>query len=361
MVRLLPRRDALTTRTAAGVVVALGLALGIAAVGPALVTDSGASQGATVVENVTGGSTVTVTYTTRANGTEQFTVAGVDPAMAAPAENWAYLPRSALPPALEAVGTDHSAGVVPVGEWALVGDLAASSIPVDGGGVTVVAPAGMDVDPERKAGFLAAFLSPYTLDPGATDWVTIAVAPDSLPSAGRMYDDTGYVTQHAFWDGQVGSVWIHEFIHARQEFALAPDLRWFTEASATYLTYRAMEEQYDGVTETDVRNRITATADHTHASLANHSAGVRSRVDYERGTRLLYAVDAEIRAGSAGNRTLFDVFRAMNQQEGPISTDEFVRIVERHAGRDVEWIRRAIREGGGLDDRIRRAGAVFEG
>ena len=339
MVRLFPRRDALTTRTAAGVAVAIALALGIALVGPALVTDSGASQPAAVVENVT----------------------GVDPAMAAPAENGAYLPRSALPPVLEAVGTDHAAGVVPVGEWALVGDLAASSVPVDGGGVTVVAPAGMEIDPHRKAGFLAAFLSPYTLDPDATDWVTIAVAPDSLPSAGRMYGDTGYVTQHAFWDGQAGSVWIHEFIHARQEFALDPDLRWFTEASATYLTYRAMEEQYDGVTETDVRDRLAGTTAHPHASLANHSAGAASRIDYERGTRLLYAVDAEIRAGSDGTHTLFDVFRAMNQREGAVSIDEFVRIVERHAGRDAEWVGRAIREGGDLDDRIRRAGSVFEG
>jgi hypothetical protein len=220
-------------------------------------------------------------------------------------------------------------------------------------------PGEVDVAPARKARFLAEFVSPYRLHPSPPETVTFVVAPDSLPSNGRTYGETGYVTQRAFWDGDATSVWIHEYVHTRQGFELAPEMRWFREASATYLSARLLEEQYEGVTERDVRTRLEATPDHPRTALANRSAWSDTTADYERGARLLYAVDAALRTGSDGNRTLVDVVRAINRRTGAVTVGEFVDIVERYAG-EIEWLRPSITERGSLDDRVAWAGDAFE-
>ena len=159
--------------------------------------------------------------------------------------------------------------------------------------------------------------------------------------------------------GEATSVWIHEYVHTRQGFELAPGMQWFREASATYLSARLLEEQYEGVTERDVRGRLEATPDHSRTALANHSAWDDSPADYERGARLLYAVDAAVRTGTDGNRTLVDVVRALNRRDGSVTVDEFVRLVERYAG-EREWLRPSITEQGSLDDRVAWAADAFE-
>ena len=384
-----PRATVTAPRAAGATALLVAVLLALAAVGPAPGLDgSNATGDALDGSNTTGNSatdtgpefvvtdvttgpadsggttdggpvTVTVAYATPANGTREFTADHVYPGSVDARAGWAYLPRSALPAALERGAGDPATGVVTVGPWALVGDLTAASAPVRNSRVTVVAPAGMDVDPARKAGFLAEFVSPYELHPSPPEEVTFVVAPDTLPSAGRTYGETGYITQRGFWDGDASSVWIHEYVHTRQGFDLTSEMRWFREASATYLSARLLEEQYEGVTERDVRTRLEATPDHPGTALANRSAWDDTSADYERGARLLYAVDAAIRMETDGNRTLVDVVRAMNRRDDPLTVDEFVRIVERYAG-DLEWLRPSITEPGSLDDRVAWAGDVFD-
>lgn len=353
--------------TAATVAGAAALAVVVALAGLALAPASldGAPDGTgaegewVAVADVSGERTVTVTYATGRDGTRAFTVRGVDPALANASADWAYLPRSALPAPLGRVDGNHSAGVVGVGRWALVGDLAAAETDIDGVSVRVVAPAGMAVDPGRKLSFLEEFLSPYALGPPATEEVTILIGPDALPSDGRMYDRRGYVAQHAFWDGETASVWVHEYVHARQGFRLTARMQWFREASATYLSYRVMEEQYREVEEGDVYRRLASTDRYPDTALATRSAREGTHADYHRGARLLYAVDAAVRNGSDGTHTLADVFRTMNRREGRISVPEFVRIVEDHSGRREAWLRRAITDPGSFETRVRRARDVF--
>ncbi|MFT4891941.1 MAG: hypothetical protein ACI9YT_002879, partial [Halobacteriales archaeon] len=105
MERLPPDARATTTGTTAAVVAVflfvIVVAIGVVVVGPTL---DGPDADATdvrdgpevVVENVAGERSVTVTYST-ANGTHQFLVEDVDPALVNASGNWAYLPRSALP------------------------------------------------------------------------------------------------------------------------------------------------------------------------------------------------------------------------------------------------------------------------
>lgn len=340
-------------------VVVIVAAIGAVALGPTTHSNGPTNkQAVPAVANVTGGTAVTVRYATAENRTRQFVVEDVAPTAADTDRGWAYIPRSALPSALAGVAGDADRGVVAVGEWALVGDLTAATEQIGATEVTVVAPAVMSVDPARKAGFLAEFVSPYGLSQ-STAPLTLVVAPDALPSAGRMYGTTGYVTQHAFWDGDVSSVWIHEFVHARRTFGLAPGMQWFSEASATYFSSRFMEEQFDGVAESDVRERIAATTPNEGVALANRTTWEGSQANYHRGAALLYVVDAQIRAGSGGDHSLVDVFRAMNREDDPVTVDEFVSLVERFSGRDADWVAQATREDVDLTPRVTAAGDAF--
>lgn len=76
--------------------------------------------------------------------------------------------------------------------------------------------------------------------------------PDAVPYKGLTYSDgTSYVTIEAFWDGNVGSVSLHETIHTRQSSTLDREMTWFQEASAESLSYRVMQEQYGPVTDSE--------------------------------------------------------------------------------------------------------------
>ncbi|MFC7135248.1 MULTISPECIES: hypothetical protein [Salinibaculum] len=348
------------TRTVAVVVLAALVAGSIFAASAGY--DGGDQPERTTVSGVTGNTTVTVSYTTPANGTQRVTVADVDPALSDAQSGWAIVRQSTLPAAVvDAAGTSGS-GIVTVGPWALVGEMSTATTTVGNATLRVVAPNGSRTDPARKAGFLARFLSPYAFGPALDRPITILAAPRTLPSRGLMHSDrSGYVTQHAFWDGEVDSVWIHEYIHGRENVTLAPEMRWFDEAAAKYLTYRVLEEQYDPVTEADIRTEFATNPTFPDVQLSNASAVAATRADYHRGARLLYAVDARIRAGSDGEHTFVDVFRTMNARDGAISAAKFVRIVERHSGQEERWIHAAMTQRGNLSTLVEPAGeGVFD-
>ncbi|QSG09014.1 hypothetical protein [Halapricum desulfuricans] len=311
-----------------------------------VVLDPGATAGADdgpSVESVSGTGTVTVTYTDTSGASDQFTVAGVDPALASPEHGWAIVDRSSLPSVLRAVDDDPGNGVVGFGEWALVGAVETATVPIDGTELSVVVPAGRDVDPARKAGFIEAFAGPYPLSPNADRSVVLLSVPDALPHEGLMYsDDRGYVTVEAFWDGDAHSVWLHEYVHARQDFRTADGMVWFREASARYLSARFMQEQYEGVTAADLRAELAASPGDERVVLANRTTWAGTTDHYHAGAQLLAAVDAEIRAETGGEHALVDVFRAINAEDEPVTVERFVGLVERRTGSDERWIAAAI-------------------
>ncbi|MFW6018866.1 MAG: hypothetical protein ACOCPX_08590 [Halapricum sp.] len=330
----------LRTRAAVAAAVAIALAGGAVGFG---VPGFGVDGPDPSVESVSGNSTVTVTYVDATGSSDQFVVSDVDPSLASDEHGWAVVERSSLPTSLRAVDDEPGNGVVGVGEWALVGSVETATVSIDGTTLTVVVPEGRDVDPARKAGFVEAFAGPYSLAPNAEGNVVLVSVPDALPNEGLMYpDDRGYVTIEAFWDGDAHSVWIHEYVHARQDFRTADDMAWFREASARYLSYRFMQEQYDGVTQADVQTALAAASEYEEAVLSNRTTWEGTGADYHAGARLLAAVDAEIRAESGGTRTLVDVFRAMNAEDEPVTVERFVTLVERQTGSDQSWIAAAI-------------------
>lgn len=348
-----------TLKSVLGVVLTIGL-LG------AVVMVSGFTPGpllggqGPVVTDVSGDTTVTVEYLTASNEPAQFSATGIRSDLSNEAGNWAYIPRSSLPPELAAIDGSTETGVHTVGGWAVVGNLTASTVSINQQPVQVVAPAGMDVDTARKAYFLEKFLSPYSFHPNPTGQVTLVIAPSALPAAGVMYGDSGYIAQKPFWDGAVGSVWVHEYIHSQGAFTVAPEMQWFTEASATYFSYRVMEEQYHEVSDADVRNRLIRKDTYTNTTLANPTEWDGTHADYHRGAKLLYVVDASVRSGSDGERTLVDVYRAMNRHEGPITVDEFVHIVEQQSGEDEQWLHEAITTDRDLNRSVQQSESAFE-
>ncbi|MCU4718712.1 hypothetical protein [Halapricum hydrolyticum] len=314
-----------------------GGAVTLGALGPD-VDDPGPS-----VESVSGNGTVTVTYVDATGASDQFAVPGVDPALSNAGHDWAIVNRSSLPSALRAVDGEPGHGVVGFGEWALVGAVETATVPIDGSTLTVVVPAGRDVDPARKAGFVEAFAGPYSLSPESDERVVLVSVPDALPNEGLMYhDDRGYVTIEAFWDGDAHSVWIHEYVHARQDFRTADGMEWFREASARYLSCRFMYEQYEGVSEADLRDSLSARPKYESVVLANRTTWEGTGGNYHAGARLLAAIDAELRAETGGEHTLVDVFRTMNAGDEPVTVERFVELVERQTGNDQSWIAAAI-------------------
>lgn len=349
----------LRTSTLVVLIVIIAISLGTVAAWNSEIGDSQEGRTGPTVETVSWDTDLTITYSTQTGNLEEFVVQDGNRRLADPESDWAYIPREELPPALERGAGDPASGVVTIGPWALVGDLTETTVDIDGTTVSVVAPSGADLDTDRKAAILDRFLSPYSLQSSPTDEVRLVYGPSALPSSGRTYGTTAYVAQQAFWDGRAGSVWIHEYVHTQRQMTLTEDMRWFSEASATYFSYRVMEEQYDKVSDDDVRNRIASGETYPTIALSDPDQWNDTLANYDRGSRLLYVVDAEIREGTDGESDLFDVYRELNSQDDPVTVDDFVDAVEQRTGEPEPWLRSAIEDGGDLGPHLDRVNGTF--
>jgi hypothetical protein len=336
--------DPTVRRAAMLVIVVLGGLIG-AAVFPMALPWNGGGIEVVDVSPGTAPDSVTVTVSQPFSGDRTLTIPGDGDTVVDPAADIAFVPREQLPPELERVLGNHQAGVGVVGPWAVVGPLSVSRVTIGGNEVLIVAPANGTVDPGQKAYFLKQFVNPYTLDSGAPERITIYAGPRALPGVGRMYpDDTGYVAQEGFWDGKVESVWIHEYVHARQNMDLTEEMRWFEEASAVYLSLRMMEEQYDPVTDGDVARRLASLPDGEPVSLADPVAWQTSHTDYRRGTKLVARIDDRVRSETGGTHSIVSVIRQLNAADEPVDIDQFVTTLEELTEEDEQWVRDRITE-----------------
>jgi|GEM_PF-4334340 len=148
--------------------------------------------------------------------------------------------------------------------------------------------------------------------------------------------------QRAIWDGLM----THEYVHTRQEFSTADDMEWFIESSAFY--YMAVVPYQRGTMSEERGNerlreptRTDNSSDLDSLTLTD-ARSTHTLASY-RGAPVLAALDHELRSRTDGERTLEHVFRAMTDERGPITYDDFQRIVADVAGERMDdWLDRYV-------------------
>jgi hypothetical protein len=128
------------------------------------------------------------------------------------------------------------------------------------------------------------------------------------------------------------NAWLHEYVHTRQQFAVASDMQWLPEASASYLTTLLSYKQ-GRIDSEAFRKRLAAGERPIYDGvvLGNRSTW-RAYPGYDKGALLLGTLDRRIRAGPR-DQTLLAVLRDLNEQATPV---------------DERAFRHRIREAGGV-------------
>lgn len=129
------------------------------------------------------------------------------------------------------------------------------------------------------------------------------------------------------------NVWLHEYVHTRQGYAPATEVRWFTEATASY--YAAfLALQQDRIEFEAFRDRLllgTRRPD-TEAVLAD-PATWNTVAPYTKGALVAGELDRETRRTTDRSRSLQNVLGRMNGHGGPVTGPVFREMV-REAGGD---------------------------
>ncbi|WP_232688238.1 hypothetical protein [Halobacterium zhouii] len=217
---------------------------------------------------------------------------------------------------------------------------------VAGQRITLVVPEAVEVSPDRILDALEA--SATGLRVGARDdHVTVFVAPDPIRRGGLT---SGWETEHAqdLWVHGMSSlstandVWVHEYVHTRQNWTATNRMAWFREASAEYygalFAYRQGRVSFDSF-QTYLRN-VGPTG---NATIDAPATWRTTDVPYEKGAMVAAALDARIRLASDGERSLQWVIARMNDHEGAVTVADFRRLVEEAAGRSFDdWFERYV-------------------
>lgn len=124
------------------------------------------------------------------------------------------------------------------------------------------------------------------------------------------------------------NVWLHEYVHTRQGYTTATDLRWFTEATATY--YGALLTlQQERIEFEQFRDRLAVGTDQRRfrGSVMTEPDTWRSNANYHVGALTAGKVDKLIRGADTG-QSLQEVFRQLNAREDVVTRTTFEDAVE---------------------------------
>ncbi len=123
------------------------------------------------------------------------------------------------------------------------------------------------------------------------------------------------------------NVWIHEYVHTRQDYDLAADLRWFTEASATYYAALATFEQ-DRISFDRFRDLLARGERSIHADsvLADPDSWQRN-ANYHVGALVSGELDRRLRLATDRERSLQTVLSRLNAASETLSAARFRSIV----------------------------------
>ncbi|AQL41372.1 hypothetical protein BV210_00975 [Halorientalis sp. IM1011] len=236
----------------------------------------------------------------------------------------------------------RSASVTAGDRYALVGEHHQTTVTAAGGEIRIVRPVNTELGPDATDLTAALADAADRLDVGDRgDDVLLFALGSPVRRGGESFpvDDEGWINADTRLDDP-NSVWLHEYVHTRQDFRLAADMRWFREASAEYYAARLAHEQ----------GRIDRAAMEAHldgepkaAALTDPGSWDDPHVPYTKGARVLALVDRNIRLSTDGKRSLEDVFRRLNTHDGLVTYADFKDAVAAVTGHRMDgWLDRYV-------------------
>jgi hypothetical protein len=170
------------------------------------------------------------------------------------------------------------------------------------------------------------------------DVVTFFVAPSTLGPGGYTpaNGEPAATINAAEPVASPTNVWVHEYRHMHQSYRTTEAMRWLKEGSADYyaaaITLRQGRISYDRY-----RTRIT-TVRHENASLVSPETWASPNVPYDKGARVVAALDVRIQRETAWQRSFADVLRVLAVQDRPITVAVFAEAVSTVAGEDLDAV-----------------------
>ncbi|WP_254272752.1 hypothetical protein [Haloarcula marina] len=175
------------------------------------------------------------------------------------------------------------------------------------------------------------------------DRVTIFAAPNSLAPGGYTPANGEPVVMVNAGEpvATPTNVWVHEYYHTRQTYRTTAEMRWLDEGSADYYAARWTLQQ--GYIDTgQYRNRVT-TDRYENVDLTRPERWPSPDVQYDKGTRVVAAIDARLWQVTDGNATFVDVLARLERADEPVTLDTFADAVSAVAGEDVDaFVRAAV-------------------
>lgn len=216
--------------------------------------------------------------------------------------------------------------------FAYLGEYGKRTASADGQTVHLVVPdaASPRESPDELVGALA---DAARLLPETTTSDVYAFALPSVVETARA----GKARGSSFWVradsglARTDNVWYHEYVHTQQGSLSRTDasVQWFDEASAEYFA-AALAVHRGDVAHDDAVAHVEGVTD-ADAVLGDPDTWDHPEVEYEKGSRVLAALDARLRERTDGAVTLFDVFRDVYDRDEP-TLAEFRRILAGYLG-----------------------------
>jgi|AntDeeMinimDraft_4_1070355.scaffolds.fasta_scaffold00337_18 hypothetical protein len=142
----------------------------------------------------------------------------------------------------------------------------------------------------------------------------------------------------------VENVWVHEYVHTRQDYETTGQVRWFTEAAASYYAALHAFEQ-ERVSFRTFQGRLERGTDARHESAVLADTGTwRYNPDYYVGPLVLGDVDRRTRTASTSERALHTVFARLNDADGTVDAAQFYDYVADASGADDADLTRGYAE-----------------
>ncbi|MFA9517559.1 CARDB domain-containing protein [Halopenitus sp. H-Gu1] len=131
------------------------------------------------------------------------------------------------------------------------------------------------------------------------------------------------------------NVWVHEYVHTRQDYSTTTSGQWITEASATY--YAALLTLERGGVDFDAFRRVLRRGEREPQadSILTRPNTWRNAAEYRKGALVVSEIDRRMRLSTDGGRTIATVLRRVNAKNGEVRNDDVLEYVREAAGREV--------------------------